>query len=131
MFGDFNYHNHVTRTHAQVMEVDLSTKQQRLIRSSASRASIRRQKAVEEEIMVSFKPAPSPPKGNVESLHCKTSRVSYNLMSCCIFDLDTPIAWYEFSGFAAISYLNAIKLSLRVLPFPEEWHPCINVAFSE
>ncbi|GFV59857.1 RNase H domain-containing protein [Trichonephila clavipes] len=52
----------------QVMEVDLSTKQQRLIRSTASRASIRRQKAVEEEIMVSFKPAPSPPKGNVELL---------------------------------------------------------------
>ncbi|PRD24465.1 UNVERIFIED_CONTAM: hypothetical protein NCL1_43655 [Trichonephila clavipes] len=51
----------------KVMEVDLSTKQQRLIRSTASRASIRRQKAVEEEIMVSFKPAPSPPKGNVES----------------------------------------------------------------
>ncbi|GBL99139.1 hypothetical protein AVEN_64132-1 [Araneus ventricosus] len=49
------------------MEVDLSTKQQRLIRSTTSRASIRRQKAVvEEEIMVSYKPAPSPPKGNVE-----------------------------------------------------------------
>ncbi|CAL1281960.1 unnamed protein product [Larinioides sclopetarius] len=53
----------------EVMEVDLSTKQQRLIRSTASRASIRRQKAVvEEEIMVSYKPAPSPPKGNVEVL---------------------------------------------------------------
>ncbi|XP_054720464.1 serine-rich adhesin for platelets-like [Uloborus diversus] len=52
----------------EVMEVDLTTKQQRLIRSTASRASIRRQKAVEEEIMVSFKPAPSPPRGNVEVL---------------------------------------------------------------
>lgn len=50
----------------QVMEVDLSTKQQRLLRASASRASIRRQKAVEEEIMVSFKPVPSPPKAPVE-----------------------------------------------------------------
>ncbi|KAG8197972.1 hypothetical protein JTE90_029367 [Oedothorax gibbosus] len=54
----------------EVMEVDLSTKHQhRLIRSNTSRASIRRQRAVEEEIMVSFKPAPSPPpKGNMEVL---------------------------------------------------------------
>lgn len=62
----------------QVMEIDLSTKQQRLVRTSTSRASIRRQKAVEEEIMVSFKPVPSPPKAPVE---VRTVPLYFQIMS--------------------------------------------------
>ncbi|GFT27965.1 RNase H domain-containing protein [Nephila pilipes] len=105
----------------EVMEVDLSTKQQRLIRSTASRASIRRQKAVEEEIMVSFKPAPSPPKGNVEVLigdrpvSRTVDREHRKISSIC--RETTPIMKHE-SQEDFLERSNAVEITIRKCKIP-------------
>ncbi|XP_071038540.1 uro-adherence factor A-like isoform X2 [Parasteatoda tepidariorum] len=102
----------------EVMEVDLSTKQQRLIRSTASRASIRRQRAVEEEIMVSFKPVPSPPKGNVEVLigdrpvSRNVDRENRKISSIC--REVSPVLTRETQE-AFLERLNAVEITIRTL----------------